>query len=201
MIPTQRNLGERAVPAGLRALLCLLLALLCLAAAPRALPQAADEGNLEHKVKAAFLFRFTGYADWPQASFPQADTPMVIAVMGADDVAAELSQIARGRVSGNNHPIVVRRLKEGESLAGVHMLFVGGADRARVAAAVKAAQQRPVLVVSEAEGALAAGSAINFLIVDGRVRFEVSSSSADRNGVRLSSRLLAVAYRPGTAGP
>ena len=187
---------------GFRAFVCLLLTLACLALASPASAQSADEESLERKVKAAFLYKFTGYADWPQVSFPQGDTPMVIAISGADDVAAELAQIVRGRQAGN-HPIVVRRLKEGESLAGVHMLFVGGVDRARVGAAIKAAQQRPVLVVSEVEGALALGSAINFLIVDGRVRFEVSASSADRSGVKLSSRLLAVAHRPGisTVGP
>jgi hypothetical protein len=186
---------KATVPLGrLCARLGLLLVLLALI--PPALAQTADEENLERKVKAAFLYRFTGYADWPPAVLPAGEAPLVIGVMGADDVAAELTQIVRGRSAGS-HPLMVRRLREGDFLAGVHMLFVGGGDRSRIAAAARAAQQRSVLLVSEAEGALALGSTINFLLVEGRVRFEVSTASAERSGVKLSSRLLTVAYRVG----
>ncbi|UUZ54870.1 YfiR family protein [Massilia sp. H-1] len=75
----------------------------------------------------------------------------------------------------------------------MHLLFVGGSDSARVKSLLKAAQPTPMLLVSEAENGLQMGSVINFKIVDERVRFDVSLEAADRNSVKLSSRLLTVA--------
>ena len=180
------------LPAAWRCLLALLAGLLFAQAAWAQ----GDDLSLERKVKAAFLYKFLGYIEWPPGSFAQPDSPVVIAVSGADEVAVELQQIVRGR-NADNHPIVVRRLAPGEAPAGIHLLFAGGSDKARIAALLKPLLARPVLLATETEGALALGSAINFLVVDGRVRFEVAAAAAERNGVKLSSRLLSLAYKPG----
>jgi hypothetical protein len=154
---------------------------------------AAEEApTLEHRVKAAFLYQFAGYVDWPPKSFERTDTPVTIAVVGAEPLAAELSSVTVGRTMGGRR-VTVRRMKAGDSLAGVHILFVGRAESARLSQLASRAHQRAILTVSESEGALAQGSMINFIIVDRRVRFEVALDSAERSGLRLSSRLLAVA--------
>jgi hypothetical protein len=155
--------------------------------------------NLERSVKAAFLYQFARFAEWPAAALGPGDAALVIGILGSEETATELQRIVKGRSIGSR-PLAVRRLKEGEPPAGVHLLFIGAMDRARLSAAIKAAQQRPVLVVTESEGALGLGSAINFVLVDGRVRFEVAQGAAERNGLKLSSRMLAVALnvqRPG----
>ena len=155
---------------------------------------------LEQRIKAAFLYKFAGYVDWPAASFARSDTPFTIAVVGADPLAAELSQAVAGRTV-NDRPVAVRRLKPGESLDGVHILFVGKGENARLAQLVKTAQTRSVLTVTESEGALAHGSVINFVLDDRRVRFEISLDSAEKSKLRLSSRLLAVAQQVHTGTP
>jgi hypothetical protein len=146
----------------------------------------------EQQVKAAFLYRFAGYVEWPEAAFPQADSPLVIGVLGDEELAAAAEQAVAGR-SVNGRRVTARRVKPGEALAGVHILFVGRAERGRLAQLAQGAAAQAVLVVTESDGALAQGSVINFVVADRRVRFEISLLSAERSRLKLSSRLLAVA--------
>jgi hypothetical protein len=176
-------------------------ALLCAAALcgehglmpPAQAENAASSAALERRVKAAFLYKFLGYAEFPQGAFVDPSSPIVIGVAGADDLASELARIVAGR-SVNNRPIVVRVLRDADIGAPVHLLFVGGFDSGRVGRMVRAAANA-LLVVTECDGGLQQGSAINFRIVDERVRFDVALDAAERNGIKLSSRLLTVANR------
>ena len=155
--------------------------------------------TLERRVKAAFLYKFADFVEWPESALGRADSAFTIAVAGDDQVATELSELtARRTTSGRG--VAVRRVRDVESLAGVHILFIGRAEAARLSQWLRAAQSRHILVVTETEGALTHGSVINFVLSDGRVRFEISLPSADRSGLVLSSRLLAVAHavRPRT---
>jgi hypothetical protein len=162
------------------------LALLAGAVTATALAQPATEPA----VKAAFLYRFAGYVEWPEP-VPAPDTPFVIGTLAADEVAAELGRILPGRTVAGR-PVVVKILKEGESLQGVGMLFIGAAER-NPRNAIRAAQQQRILVVTE--GSLDAGAAINFVSAENRIGFEVSLDAAERTGHRISSRMLAVARR------
>ena len=171
--------------AGWALLLAALLA--CGAADSRAQDRAA-----EHQLKAAFLYKFAGYVEWPDASFARADTPIAIAVVGDEALAAEVAQAVTGRTV-NDRRMTVRTLKPGEALAGVHILFVGRAESGRLGQIAQSALAQSVLTVTESEGALAQGSVINFIVAERRVRFEISLRSAERSGLKLSSRLLAVA--------
>jgi hypothetical protein len=150
---------------------------------------AAGAQPLEHEVKAAFLYRFLSFVEWPAQSFARADAPVVIGVLGADDVHGSLEQAVQGRLA-QGRAVQVRRLKEGERLSGIHVLFVG---RAAAALLPKLSAPPAVLVVSEVEGGLDQGAMINFVRSDGRVRFEVAPEAAERRGLRISSRMLAVA--------
>ncbi len=152
-----------------------------------------DDTDLERTVKAVFLYKFLNYADWPPTAFTDANAPFVIGTYGADAMAGDLAQLAEGRtVSGR--AVEVRKLRRTDSLAGIHVLFVGAADTAQLPVLARAALRQPLLIVSEGDGALDAGSAINLLVVDGRVRFDVALDAAEKSGVHLSSRLLAVAH-------
>jgi ribosomal protein S18 acetylase RimI-like enzyme len=166
------------------------------AAAALPLAPARAEGEtsqtLERRVKAAFLYKFLGYADFPASAFADQTAPVIIGVVGADDVAAELARVVVGRQI-RGRPIAVRVLREGEA-SPVHLLFVAGADSARAARILRAAAPAP-LPVTECELGLQMGSVINFRIVDERVRFDVSLDAAEKNNVKLSSRLLTVANR------
>jgi hypothetical protein len=86
-------------------------------------------------------------------------------------------------------------VKGGDSLAGLQVLYVGNGTAEELPQSLAPARSLPILVVTDAPGALASGSVINFTVERDRVRFEVSLPAAERNGLKLSSRLLAVAQR------
>ena len=166
-----------------------------LAPAPAA-AQAQSGQALERRVKAAFLYKFLGYADFPASAFADSAAPVTIGVIGSDEMAAELGRVVAGRqVRGRS--ILVRALREGDPVQ-VHLLFVAGSDSARAARilrAVSSTSSAALLPVTECELGLQNGSVINFRIIEERVRFDVSLDSAERNNVKLSSRLLTVANR------
>jgi hypothetical protein len=147
----------------------------------------------EATVKAAYLFRFAGYVEWSASDFESPTAPLVIGVIGSDDIAAELTRIVAGR-SVAGHPVAVKRLTESDSTHGLNMLFAGR-DAPRLAQILRAAQSQGTLAVTEVDHGLEMGSVINFVPLDSRLGFEVSLDSADRSGHRISSRMLSVAKR------
>jgi YfiR/HmsC-like len=156
---------------------------------------AADEPAVAvERVKAAFLYKFAAYVEWPTGAFQQADSPLVIGVAGADDIAAELEQVAVGRnVSGR--PVQVHRLARAENAGSCcQILFIGARnERAHVRELLGSAQGHPVLTVTDTDAEHPKGSIINFLEATDRVRFDISRNAAERNGLQLRSQLLAVA--------
>ena len=171
------------------------IGLLLVAAVIAAMPATAHaQAASEAALKAALVYKLASYIEWPQEVFPSADTPFAIGVMAADDVATELEQVVRQR-SVNNRPVAVRRVKEGESLAGLHLLFVGRRASERLQGLPRLTRPLSVLLVSESDRGLEAGSVINFVTADERVGFEVSIEAAERSNLKLSSRMLGVARR------
>jgi len=146
----------------------------------------------EASVKAAYIYKFLPYVDWPPASFANADAPQVIGVMSADAVLAELEQLVAGR-RVNGRALIVRKVAAGDALEGIHVLYLGRGTRAP--AVMPQVAGKAILVITDAPAGLAEGGALNFILVDGRVRFEAAPAAAERSGLRLSSRLLAVAER------
>ena len=172
-----------------------LRSLLALALLVGAVSSFGQQEATESAVKAALLYRFPSYVEWPAAALGAPGAPFVIGVMGSDEVAAELEQLVKGRPV-NNRPASVRRLKEGDSLSGLHMVYVGGRDAgARIRGVAAEARKLSVLVVSDASGGLEAGSVINFVQAEDRVGFEVSMEAAERSALKMSSRMLGVARR------
>jgi hypothetical protein len=161
-------------------------------ASPR--PAQADTQADEYRVKAAFLYKFGSYIEWPSGSFARADSPVAIGVMGADALADELAQIVAGR-NVNGRPVLVRKLRPGGPIAGLHVLFIGGSDSGRLAEILAAARGRALLTVTESEGGLELGSMINFVVVEDKVRFDVAPPPPESGNLKISARLLGVARK------
>lgn len=146
------------------------------------------------EVKAAYLFRFTSYVEWPPASFADAQAPIVIGVADAAGVLEHLTAQTRGKRVGTR-PVLVRPVSRSDDLQGVHLVFLGGEAPPPTPAWLQRARSRSVLVVGEGARALGHGAALSLVQVNDRVRFEASLQAAAQSGVKLSSRLLAVADR------
>lgn len=148
---------------------------------------------LERRVKAALIYRLTNYVEWPDAAFSGPATPFHIEIAGADALAAELAEFAADR-RVLNRPLVVRRRGAGADPGReAQLLFVGREESSQLPGIVRSAPPN-ALIVTESEHALRMGSVVNFIIVDGQVRFEISLEAAQRRNLRLSSRLLSVAH-------
>jgi len=143
-------------------------------------------------VKAAYLFRFAQYIEWPEPASP--DVPFVIAVSGADDVAVQLERLLPG-MTINGRRAIVRRVTRTQGLEGVHILFVGASAFSRTRALRALAIEKPILVVTESEDGIDGGAVINFIEVDRNLRFEISLIAADRSRLKVNSALLSVAAR------
>lgn len=152
---------------------------------------AAQPARLEVQVKAAYLYKFAGYVDWPAAAFARPDSPLVIGVAGSDELAAQLEQTVAGRSVGS-HPLAVRRVRRGDSPAGLHVLYAAGPDHGAWSELLAAARGLPLLTVGD--GADASGM-IHFRVVDERLRFEVALAQVAPSGLRISARMLAAALR------
>ena len=171
-----------------------LIALALIVALPLCAAADAAAVALQLRVKAAFLYKFAGFVEWPQGAFADAQSPIVIAVAGADDVARELEAATADRmVAGRS--LQVRRLAAAEKPGDCcQILFVGARnDPARTTELLANAQGRPVLTVTERESDHPHGSVINFVPADDRVRFDISREAAEKNSLQLRSQLLGVA--------
>ncbi len=168
---------------------CCLLALLVVSSAAW-----AQGGQVERQVKAAYLFKFASFVEWPEGSFAQPGATLTIGVAGNDALAEQLDYVVSGR-SINGHGVTVRRVKRGDKLAGVHILFLGGSDRAAIAELLEAARSGSVLTVTDTPEAFAQGSMVNFVINDEKVRFEVALRNVNAQHLRISARMLSVATR------
>jgi YfiR/HmsC-like len=155
-------------------------------------PAVADASYSEDAVKAAYLYRFAGYIDWPADAL--AETPFTIAVFGAPGVASELQRLLPA------HPInkgiaQVRQIKRVQDVGSAQILFVGSGHAEVLRTLNSSAAHPSILVVTDEEGGLNSGSVLNFLTIDRRVRFEISVTAAERSKLKISSDLLSVAVR------
>jgi hypothetical protein len=166
----------------------------------RPIDPSADSAMSELRVKAAYLYKFGAFVQWPDRAFASADAPVVIGVLDADSLADELSMLIGGR-SVQGRSLAVRRLRSGDSLAGIHMLFMGHPTDGRTAVWLAAARGRPVLTVTDRAQPAVPGTMINFVHDGGRVRFDVFPKAAELASLGISARLLVVARRVEPGAP
>jgi hypothetical protein len=146
---------------------------------------------LERSIKAAFVFKFAGFVDWPaQALGP--GWPIRIGVMGEETIVEEITDAASSRtVEGRR--VLAKQIEPGDTLEGVHILFIREPAFRLLGDKLDELKPEAMLIVTESPGALERGSIVNFAVDDGRVRFDISLEAAERRGLRLSSRLITVA--------
>ena len=167
------------------------LALVAVAAAGTLHAQAISE---EYRVKAAYLYNFLKYVEWP----PDAGGgPLTICVAGRNPFGTVLRDLVRGETI-NGRTVDVRIVLEPET--GCHLLFVP--ETAPLRAYLRGVSGRPVLTVGDANSFVAEGGIVRFYLDRGNVRFEINRAAADRAGIRISARLLQLArlVEPGS-GP
>lgn len=149
-------------------------------AASLALAIAGGEIRQEYQVKAAFLFNFLRFVEWPGGA---SKAPWVIGVLGNDPFGDALDKAVRGKTV-NGRKVEVRRYDEPEEVKDCEILFIGDYQRTGIPT------EPGVLTVGESPGFLKSGGAISFYLEDHRVRFEISPAAARAAGLHVSAQLL-----------
>jgi hypothetical protein len=144
----------------------------------------------EYQVKAAYLFNFTKFTEWPVAVLPPG-APILICVAGRDPFGESLGTLETRVVQ--NHPIHIRRDVRTESLRGCHVVFVTEPDERIEQAVLRSAEATSALTVSDREGFVERGGTIGMLTRDSRILFEINVEAGQRAGLKLSSQMLKLA--------
>ena len=143
-------------------------------------------------VKAAYLARLAPFVIWPAALFAGPNVPLALCVQGADPFGPALDQMTSGQGVGS-HPIIVRRIERLDADSGCQIAYLAGSPAQSQAAALKAVDGKPVLTVTDGDAEGGGKGIVHFILVGGRVRFEIDAGRADQSGLTISSKLLALA--------
>lgn len=158
-------------------------------AAALLIPAVLAQSAGEYEVKAAFLYNFAKFVEWP--ALPNG-APFRVCVAGADPFGPTLENALRGRVLDGRW-LEVRRPQRLEDASNCQILFIGSMDRLHLDELLGQIRDRPVLTVGEGHQFSQSGGMIAFRIENQRLRFEINREAADRAHLRLSSKLLSLA--------
>jgi len=172
-----------------RPLLAALVVMAGWLAAPGA--AAAEAVASEYDVKAAFLFNFTKFVEWPPSAFADEHSPLKICVLGENPFGKALRVLMEEEVGGRK--LTLLRLDNLNNPATCHVLYVSRSERDRLPQVLAGLHGIPVLTVGDTPGFIDQGGMINFVLEGSKVRFDVDQEAAERAGIKISSRLLALA--------
>jgi hypothetical protein len=146
----------------------------------------------EYQIKAAFLYNFAKFVEWPPAVSPGANDPMEICVVGEDPFGNILNQSIEGKTVGG-HKLMIRQLKPAQDMKGCQVAFISSSEKNHLTSVLEGLKGGGVLTVGETEGFAALGGVINFTMEDDKVHFEINLDAAGRAGLKISSKLLLLA--------
>jgi hypothetical protein len=150
----------------------------------------------EYDLKAAFLFNFAKFVDWPPSAFAGERAPLTICVFGEDPFGPTLDEVVQGERVGERS-LLVQRPDSVDDLGECHVLFVCRSEKDRLGEVMAEVEGKPVLTVADTDGFLRAGGVINFVLEASKVRFLIDQEAAERSGLRISSKLMRLAIPPG----
>lgn len=165
-------------------LLATLLAPMMLSAEPLA---------LELKIKAAYLYHFTRFVEWPSAGESEEEPPLRICLLGESGLAPHLAPLQERH--DDDRPLTVVRLGENEDPSGCQLLYIALDHRKSLPRVLAALRSRPVLTVSDIPDFASRGGMIGFLRHDGRVRLEMNLATLRRAGLQVNAQLIEVCLR------
>lgn len=176
----------------LRVLLRAVLVVVCLAFLSLRSAWAIEPGGLsENEVKAAYLYNFAKFVDWPSTAFPRENTPLIICIVGTSQLNEVIESLSGKTV--RSHRLVIRHFSRIEDLSECHILFINSSVKTPLSQLITSAAARSILTVSDSKGFAAAGGVIEFMPVGGKIRFQINNRAAQLATLQVSSHLLRLA--------
>ena len=152
----------------------------------------AQEHPSEYQVKAAFMFNFAKFVDWPPEVFAGSNSPIVLGILGKNVFGSDLEKTIRDR-KVNNHAFQFTNFTSAAEATNCHILFISPSEKENFSKIISGLHSASVLTVSETEGFIKAGGMINFKFEGSNIRFEISDETAKKAGLKISSKLLTLA--------
>jgi uncharacterized protein DUF4154 len=155
-------------------------------------PQPQSAPSVEYQVKAAFLFNFAKFIEWPSDAFPDAKTPITLCVFRYDPFGSALDEVIRGKTI-NNRELAARRIDELSQLKGCQLVFVSGREDRLLSETLNNVKGASVLVVGEGAEFAERGGGVEFFLEENKLRFAINVDAVQRARLQVSSKLLALA--------
>jgi hypothetical protein len=153
----------------------------------------------EYQVKAAYLFNFGQFVEWPQQTYDSPSAPFVIGVVGEDPFGRILDETIAGESLGG-HPLIVKRFRSPEDISACNILFIGRSEATRLDETLKTLRGRSVLTVTDIAGAELRGAIIVLVNDNNRIRMRINVAAARASNLIISSKLLRPAEVVGNEG-
>lgn len=160
-------------------------------------PQEAP--TVEYQVKAAFLYNFAKFIEWPTETFPSDKSPITFCVFGHDPFGNALEEALRGKTL-NNREFLTRRPKDYPEMKTCQLVFVSGQEDKHLPEILSSLKSASVLVVGESDDFAERGGTVQFFLENNKLRFAVNVDAAKRAHLQISSKLLALAKIVNDAG-
>jgi hypothetical protein len=145
----------------------------------------------EYQVKAAILFNFAKFVEWPVAAFPDSAAPIIIGVLGEDPFGSALDAAKNKTVNGRK--IQIKRFAKVQEVTACHILFISSSEKGRLAPLLRDLRDFPMLLVGDMEKFAQRGGMINLILQNDTIDFEINVDAVKRAGLRINSRLLNMA--------
>ncbi|HTL17245.1 MAG TPA: YfiR family protein [Patescibacteria group bacterium] len=149
----------------------------------------------EYQVKAAFLFNFAKFVQWPPQAFSSKTSPLVIGVLGENPFHDDLARAIRDKTV-DEHPVIMKELRSPTQATNCHILFISSSEKQQLPEIFKTLKKTNVLTVGETEGFARSGGMINFVLEGTKVRFEINKDATVGAGLKISSKLMSLALPP-----
>lgn len=153
---------------------------------------AQAQSDTQYQVKAAFLFNFPKFVEWPADAFSSADAALQICVLGQDPFGHDFEQMIEEKTL-SGHRIEVTHPEGVPQARACQVLYVAASEKRQMREILEGLKGASVLTVADTEGFAQMGGIINFVLDNNRVRFEINLKAAERAHLKLSARLLTVA--------
>ncbi len=155
---------------------------------------AQDDKPSEYQIKAVFLFNFANFVEWPEKAFADSTAPLVIAILGEDPFGDILGQVVEGETVGKRK-ITIKKMSEVSDTGLCHILYTVTDKWTELEELFDRLEGSNVLAVGEVDDFIELGGTIGLIKENNRIRFEINMASAERSGLRISSKLQKVAKR------
>ena len=187
----------------------LALALLSMSIAPKA--RADSPSSQEYQIKAAFLYNFIKFVDWPKEKLADSNEPVTIGIVGKDPFENAFEPIKDKKVKDRS--VIIKRFKsfeelkksaekdkseldrEIEALTKCHLLFICSSERENLKEIINSVRDHNVLTVGEMKGFLESGGIINCFVEENKICFEINTTAAERAKLEIRSKLLRLAKK------